>query len=285
MKKVITIILASLMVLAMFVACDANTVETVFENKTAEYAKLVGTELKEEDKGADLAKYNFGEKIAEAVEDFKSQAKYDVEPKYRYTIEFLAEQTLAPSKYIISTEDSPALAWVEVEEANDKSIAKRLNILIKTNAKKFLANECCISLFNSGFDDFEYVEKIKFNNVFDTSETTSMIDMFSFVGTGTSPVIEFEELDLSCFDTSKVTDMKYLIYSAKINSIKLGPNFIIGADTNIDSFAEDFQGSKITGPEAALRALNANGSGSALEAKNGWSVTADGNNSTLTKNN
>lgn len=268
MKKLTIILLTIAFALSLFVSCNADVAETVFAPETIvdnvpEYAKLLGTELAKEVE----ADYQFGKVIKEAVIDSMPKKASN-----KFTISFWAEQTSEPTQFIISTEeDSPAKAWVEVEVEETKTTAlPTIHIYIKTNAKKFLANKCCFGLFAEGFD-FKKVKELNFNDVFDTSETTDMAAMFTET--------KIDELDLSCFNTEKVTDMTSMFEEASINKLKLGEKFIVGADTNIGSFAEDFQGSKITGPEAALRTLNTSGSNSGLI--NHWTFKADGNNSTL----
>ena len=60
-----------------------------------------------------------------------------------------------------------------------------------------------------------------------------------------SQVTLIEELDLSGFDTSKVTDMKNLFKCAKIRKIKLGKNFITTEVTSMNSMFQWYKDASI----------------------------------------
>ncbi|MDO5014920.1 MAG: BspA family leucine-rich repeat surface protein [Clostridia bacterium] len=68
------------------------------------------------------------------------------------------------------------------------------------------------------FSNHSQIEKLDFgSNIFDTSYVTHMGDMFASFGASSENLT----LDLSSFDTSKVTTMEGMFYESKIKSINL----------------------------------------------------------------
>ena len=83
------------------------------------------------------------------------------------------------------------------------------------------------------------LKKIIFNNSIDTLRTTNMKKMFEYD-------YKLEELDLSGFDTSNVTNMSYMFRSAKVNVLDVS-NFDTSNVTNMSYMFMGSQASEING--------------------------------------
>lgn len=99
-------------------------------------------------------------------------------------------------------------------------VANEETLEIHTSKSVFVFPENCASMFNgttfyNGNQPLLRVTSIKFNNCVNTSNVTSMSNMFRSLSA-------LKELDLSCFDTSNVTDMFMMFaYSSKLEMLNL----------------------------------------------------------------
>ena len=140
------------------------------------------------------------------------------------------------------------------------------------------------------FNEFTICESYNLTNL-DTSNVTDMTQMFMYCGTGldgnivqgnltaldTSNVISmyymfdsshFEHLDLSSFDTKKVTDMCGMFYYAKTQKVTYGPNW----DTsNVLDMTHMYQSSWV---EPCLQNFNLSKADTAYMFRTNYSITS-----------
>ena len=106
-----------------------------------------------------------------------------------YSVTFMNRKN-AKGTDISARKDGSVVAWLKDHPGTDEK-----DLYIAANGK-VIAPQDCSGLFES----FYGVQKINFNNCFDTSKVTDMSDMFAYC-------VVLSELDLSSFNTKNVTNM------------------------------------------------------------------------------
>ena len=121
----------------------------------------------------------------------------------------------------------------QIGECGAYLVANEETLEIHTSKSVFVFPENCASMFNGttyydGNQPLLRVTSIKFNNCIDTSNVTSMNNMFRSLEA-------LQELDLRCFDTSNVTDMGLMFaYCSKLEMLNLS-SFNVNKVTNFEN--------------------------------------------------